>query len=311
MASDEAAVDHPLCRECAAALRKELEERVAQAERDCAAYEALMVDLAAEEAEALPAAAFAAEMKKARSGAHSVACAHEHRPLTCAACCQLEAAAEAEEARLAADTAALRDAQARLAAASAEARALDDATAAHEADVEEHALPLAALEDDCAAVEARIAAANAQLEVLRRTHVFNEAFHIWHDGPFGTISGFRLGRTPAVPVEWEEINAAWGQACLLLSTMASVARVTFGAYALLPMGSTPRVRDVVRGGTYDLFGPVNPLNLLAAQRFDKAQVGFLACVAEFGAFAAARDTAAGVHPPFELPYALDGDKARK
>jgi beclin 1 len=43
-----------------------------------------------------------------------------------------------------------------------------------------------------------------------------------HDGCFGTISGFRLGRTPEHPVEWDEINAAWGQAVLLLFTMAQV-----------------------------------------------------------------------------------------
>ena len=43
-----------------------------------------------------------------------------------------------------------------------------------------------------------------------------------HDGPFGTISGFRLGRTPEAPVEWDEINAAWGQAVLLLYTMSQV-----------------------------------------------------------------------------------------
>lgn len=43
-----------------------------------------------------------------------------------------------------------------------------------------------------------------------------------HDGPFGTISGFRLGRTPDVAVEWDEINAAWGQAVLLLHAMAQV-----------------------------------------------------------------------------------------
>jgi hypothetical protein len=43
-----------------------------------------------------------------------------------------------------------------------------------------------------------------------------------HDGPFGTISGFRLGRTNEMPVEWDEINAAWGQAVLLLYTMSQV-----------------------------------------------------------------------------------------
>lgn len=45
-----------------------------------------------------------------------------------------------------------------------------------------------------------------------------------HDGPFGTISGFRLGRTSEMPVEWDEINAAWGQAVLLLYTMAQASK---------------------------------------------------------------------------------------
>jgi hypothetical protein len=54
---------------------------------------------------------------------------------------------------------------------------------------------------------------------------------IWHDGPFGTISGFRLGRTPEVPVEWHEINAAWGQAVLLLHTMAQQAKLNFSGKA--------------------------------------------------------------------------------
>ncbi len=51
-----------------------------------------------------------------------------------------------------------------------------------------------------------------------------------HDGPFATISGFRLGRTPEVPVEWDEINAAWGQAVLLLYTMAQVWLFRLGLY---------------------------------------------------------------------------------
>ena len=44
-----------------------------------------------------------------------------------------------------------------------------------------------------------------QLERLKKTNVFNDAFHIWHDGHFGTINTFRLGkcsrweRQPPVP----------------------------------------------------------------------------------------------------------------
>lgn len=37
----------------------------------------------------------------------------------------------------------------------------------------------------------------------------------WH-------AGFRLGKTPTVGVAWTEINAAWGQAVLLLHTLAQV-----------------------------------------------------------------------------------------
>ena len=64
--------------------------------------------------------------------------------------------------------------------------------------------------------------AESQLERLKRTNVYNDVFHIWHRGAFGTISGFRLGKTPTHPVDWDEMNAAWGQAVLLLHTLAQV-----------------------------------------------------------------------------------------
>ena len=62
----------------------------------------------------------------------------------------------------------------------------------------------------------------AHLKRLQQTNVYHDVFRIWHDGPFGTIGGFRLGRTTEAPVEWDEINAAWGQTVLLLKTMAQV-----------------------------------------------------------------------------------------
>jgi hypothetical protein len=65
------------------------------------------------------------------------------------------------------------------------------------------------------------------LLLVQSTNVLNDTFRIWHDGPFGTISGFRLGRTPEHPVEWNEINAAWGQAVLLLHTMAQQCKLNF------------------------------------------------------------------------------------
>ena len=69
---------------------------------------------------------------------------------------------------LARDQAALREAEAELAAAKARSRELDEAEQSHEFDVEEFELQRAALEDDVEAVEARIRAANAQARW--RTH---------------------------------------------------------------------------------------------------------------------------------------------
>ena len=81
---------------------------------------------------------------------------------------------------------------------------------------------------------------SAHLERLRHTNVYNDAFHIWHEGPFATISGFRLGRTPSCPVEWDEINAAWGQAVLLLHTLAQV------PHQLYPLIADPFLSGRVR-----------------------------------------------------------------
>lgn len=108
------------------------------------------------------------------------------------------------------------------------------------------------------------------------------------------------------------------------------------------MGSSPRVRDITRGATYDLFGeearlappsplspvfsgplfqrplahlfrragPVNSVNVFASQRYDKAICGFLACLQEFAEFAHAKDVSNGVAKPFEMSYKIDGDKVR-
>lgn len=68
----------------------------------------------------------------------------------------------------------------------------------------------------------RLEASSGALCMLRRTSVYNDLFRIWFHGACGTISGLRLGRTAQQAVEWDEINAAWGQAVLLLATLARV-----------------------------------------------------------------------------------------
>ncbi|THH02062.1 hypothetical protein EW026_g701 [Hermanssonia centrifuga] len=90
-----------------------------------------------------------------------------------------------------------------------------------------HLLKSAEQTSQLAALRAAYAADSAVLDKLERTNVYNDAFCIGHDGVFGTINGLRLGRVPGVPVEWTEINAAWGQTLLLLYTIARKLDYTF------------------------------------------------------------------------------------
>ena len=58
-------------------------------------------------------------------------------------------------------------------------------------------------------LDAKLAVGLAHLEKLEQTDVLNDIFHIWHDGHFGTINEYRLGRLPSQQVEWNEINAGF------------------------------------------------------------------------------------------------------
>uniref|UniRef100_A0A0D6R4K7 Beclin-1-like protein n=1 Tax=Araucaria cunninghamii TaxID=56994 RepID=A0A0D6R4K7_ARACU len=155
------------------------------------------------------------------------------------------------------------------------------------------------------AILAKIEVTETQLEKLKETNVLNDAFHIWHDGDFGTINNFRLGRLPKIPVEWDEINAAWGQACLLLHTMAVHCDIKF-PYRIIPMGSYARMADK-NNNTYELYGPVN---LFWSTRYDKAMTFFLACLKEFEGYANGKDRAANVplDKCFKFPYRIENDK---
>ncbi|KJA27881.1 hypothetical protein HYPSUDRAFT_130414 [Hypholoma sublateritium FD-334 SS-4] len=119
------------------------------------------------------------------------------------------------------------------------------------------------------------------LEKLERTNVYNDAFCIGHDGVFGTINGLRLGRVPGVPVEWAEINAAWGQTLLLLYTIARKLDYTFEHYRLIPMGSFSRIEKTSGDkANYELYGSgdLHFGRLLHNRRFDIAMVAFLDCL---------------------------------
>ena len=48
--------------------------------------------------------------------------------------------------------------------------------------------------EERAVVYAQMRHARGQLEVLERAHAYRDLFHIWAEGPFGTISGLRYKR---------------------------------------------------------------------------------------------------------------------
>ena len=114
-----------------------------------------------------------------------------------------------------------------------------------------------------------------RLRTLARTHVLDDAFFIWHAGPFVTLNGLKLGRLPAIynvrccgrsidwlfgclvaryadgprlshphihaQVEWAEVNGALGLAVLVVVTVAERSGYRFRQHQLLPMGSFAKV----------------------------------------------------------------------
>jgi beclin 1 len=174
-----------------------------------------------------------------------------------------------------------------------------------------------------------------QLERLQRTNVYNDAFCIGHDGYFGTINALRLGRLANPSVEWPEINAAWGQTCLLLSTIADRLNFQFQGYRLRPLGSTSRIDKIEypaqpagpavtdRGPPkitqLDLFSSGDlPLNLpWLHRRFDSGMVAFLECLRQLGQFVEStpasmasprRGQPGTTTPGVRLPYEIKRDR---
>ncbi|KAG0570802.1 hypothetical protein KC19_6G188400 [Ceratodon purpureus] len=280
IASSQTQVEQPLCLECMRALSEELDKQMEDVNNDIKAYQSCLDRLDKESAEALSEEDFMREKLKAEE---------EER--------KLEAAIKEVEQQKEEIMVQIQDVELKT-------KDFQELEEKFWHDCNDFKLNLTVHQEDRDGILAKIDVVKAQLELLKRTNVLNDAFHIWHDGDFGTINNFRLGRLPNIPVEWDEINAAWGQACLLLHTMAQYCRLNF-SYRIIPMGSYPKVAD--NKNTYELFGPVN---LFWSSRYDKAMTFFLACLKEFAEFANARDRAAKIAPEkcFKLPYKIENDK---
>ena len=189
---------------------------------------------------------------------------------------------------------------------------------------------LDAFHDERERINAQFNHDSKQLEFLQRTNVYNDTFCIGHDGHFGTINGLRLGRLSSLPVDWTEINAAWGQACLLLATVAEKLRFSFQGYRLNPIGSTSTIDKLDYSQATSTNDPAHPqktrvttLELYCAgdlplglgflhRRFDNAMVAFLECLRQLGNFVEQAPTRMGEQRStvrgLKMPYVISKDK---
>lgn len=154
------------------------------------------------------------------------------------------------------------------------------------------------------AARQQVASLEDFVERLKRINISNEAFRIWHEGPFGIINGFRLGRL-GNEVEWPELNAAWGQAALLLATIANKVGFTFSKFRIIPMGSSSKIAKVGQERTsYDLHSTGGGMFGSFRSTFNAGMVAYLACLMEIGEYAMSVDRA------LRLPYEMSGVSIR-
>lgn len=101
-------------------------------------------------------------------------------------------------------------------------------------------------------IASRRASTMATIEVSQKWNVTNDAFHIWHRGPFGTINGLRLGsEVPHMPSSaafdndkaLAKPNAATGP------PSGAVPRLDFDISSLMFSGSTFLASEPGSGGT--------------------------------------------------------------
>ncbi|OAA68176.1 autophagy protein [Niveomyces insectorum RCEF 264] len=315
-------IDHPVCVECTELLIEGLQQRLDAATRERDAYVAFLKTTKADVPTTEELQAQAEALKRAR---------------------QQEADAMAELLQLEKEKAKLDE---DIAALQADSKELDRDEEQFWRERNAFATKLADFQNERDSINAKYDHDARLLETLQRSNVYNDTFCISHDGTFATINGLRLGRLSARPVDWPEINAAWGHALLLLVTVADKLNFRFANYEPLPMGSTSRIVRYdtpspsssrlggAAGGVGSGFGgaagalsrasapPPAPkkhvLELYSSgdmplgltfmhRRFDNAMVAFLELVRQLGVFVHQQTSAEGQHP-LSLPYHIDGDK---
>lgn len=297
-------IDHPICVECTDLLVEEMQKKLDSASRERDAYVSYLKQIQSSPLTDEEVHAQEAALLKAR---------------------QDEADALAELKRLEDEKSTL---DAELLALEQESRQLDAEEESFWRSRNDFATKLASFQNERDSINSRFDHDSRLLEKLQRSNVYNDTFCISHDGTFATINGLRLGRLSSKPVDWPEINAAWGHALLLLVTVADKLGYRFEGYEPQPMGSTSRIIRLDPVSTspassrtaappqppkkhvLELYSSGDmPLGLTFMHRkFDNAMTAFLELVRQLGAFVQ-RQTASGPDGDgLSLPYRIEGDR---
>jgi beclin 1 len=300
-------IDHPICVECTELLVDGLQKRLGVATRERDAY----VDYLRRANTDVPSTE---EVKAAEA---DLKAAQKQEAIAIANLEKLEI----EKAEL--------DEQ--LAALEKEARELDTIESDFWSERNAFSSNLSSFQNERDALTTKHAHDTQILTQLQRRSVYNDTFNITHDNHFATINGLRLGRLSSPYVDWPEINAAWGQTCLLLATLAERLGYKFQGYELCPMGSTsailkletkPTNQSTISASTsnatrqrLELYSSGEmPLTFgFMHRKFDAAMVAFLDCLKQLCDFVekapAGGGAAGGPGPPgMEMPYEIKKDR---
>ena len=261
-------IDHPICVECTELVLSGLQTRLDNAVRERDSYVSFLKQVNSN----VPTA------KQLATAQTELQTAHAAEKKAFASLCSVEEEKEAIETEIA--------------ALEAEAEQLDEEERAFWRQHNAFSEKLSDFQNARDAVNIRYDRDTALLARLQRTNVITDAFAIGYDGKYATINGLRLGRSTVQPVEWAEINAAYGYTVLLLSVLAEKVGFQFQGFRLHPLGSTSKIEELPAAGPngtkpppimHELFttSDVLPLSLeLFSRSFDAAQAAFLTCVGQ-------------------------------
>ena len=271
-------IDHPLCEECTDALLDAMDQQLKLSEEEAQEYQAYLQKLDQETEDDGRVADLEKEL----------------------------AALQTDESRLKDELGGLKtelaEAEAELQSQLAEKARLERDEQKYWKEYSKHKRELLNAEDNYRSLDCRLRYTQSQIDKLKKMNVFTASFHIWHVGHFATINGFRLGRLPSVPVEWAEINAAWGQTALLLTCLAkAVGMDGFQRFQVVPYGNYSYVKVLDDDKVLRLYG-TGGFRRIFDSNFDQAMVAFLDCLQQF----ATEVERLG----FSLPYEMDKGKIR-